>query len=167
MAYSKTIYEIFSDIATNIGVNYDYGSFKEVQKRLIEKGKDSVQRTDKFPLMILTTPIVETRGTEQKYLATVNVNLTLVAETSKDYTTQERLTNIYKPVLYPLFDSLMAELTNMEYFDTNDYSRLEYTYTDFFYYSGSAAYEQNKLAYVLDAITIENLELNLLNQNCI
>lgn len=167
MAYTKNIYEIFAKIATEIGCNYLMGSFKEVQKRLMEQSKDVRQRDIKYPLLILTTPIPQQFGTNSKYEAIATVNLTLVTETQQIYTVQERLENVYKPVLYPLYNSLMGQITNMVYFDTNNIDELEFNYTDFFYYSGDEVYTQNKLAAILDAITIENLELKILKQTCI
>ena len=167
MEYTKTIYDIFAEFATTIGCKYDYGSFKELQKRLIEQSKDKTKQVNKYPLLCLVTPITETRGNNAKYMAEVSVNLLLLAETSKDYTTAQRVALIYTPTLYPLFDDLMDEIKNMKYFDTSEFGELEYEYADLFHYSTSEAKDQNKFAAVLDGIEITNLKLKVLTQNCL
>ena len=164
MTFSKTIYEIFAEYAADLGVNFDFGSFKEIQKRLVEKSAGGVSR---YPLICLVTPVPETKNPSPKYISEVTVHLVIFAETRKEYTTAQRLENVFKPVLYPIVDALEAKITGMDYFDTDETGRLVYDYVDVFHYSATDAKEQNKLAAVLDAVEITNFKLNVLPQNCI
>jgi hypothetical protein len=157
-----TIYEAIGAIATELDVNFIVGGKTEIQQRLIEQMKGGI--VDRYPAILLFTPIPQARneaGGMEK--AVINdVEIVFVADTKRNYSTPERITNVYTPVLWPLYNGFIDELAvskNIHLAD-NDVT----SYVDLFYYSASLAKEQNTLAAALDAISIKlNLIINIKN----
>jgi len=96
-----TVYEAIGTVATSMGVNYLYGSLKEIQQRLLEQYNDPATRTTRYPCLCLITSGLEG---DVKISGDIDYDCTIVflMSTEKNYTTAERLANVYKITLYPM-----------------------------------------------------------------
>ena len=166
------IYEAVKYIVEHISlkwpshVNYLYGSQREVQKQLMEWSSDPLMKEEKYPCVIMFTPIDQTRGEDGiKLITATTVDMVIVTNTEKDYHSWERVQQTYKPILWPIYELLIAEMLSSGLFSFSNY-RVQHGYKDLFYYSATPAAEQNTFAAVLDAVELTGLQLDLLPQGC-
>jgi len=145
---------------------YLYGHKLEVANRLAIKNNDAVYKEQKYPLVALFMDYPErfVEGMVNYTLHIVIMNLT-----DRNYLMEERDEKIFKPILYPLFDSFMIRLRrvgkfvwpgDMQYPPMNKVDRP---------YSG-IVYEQGNLKYIfndrLDAIEISDLKISRTINKC-
>jgi hypothetical protein len=86
---------------------YLYGHRLEIANRLIEKDKDRVAMLQKYPLVALRQDI------EEQYsngIVTYTLNMAILEYTDKNYTAEQRYANVFKPILYPLYELLIKSL---------------------------------------------------------
>lgn len=88
---------------------YMYGHRLEIANRLLEQDKDKVYKYRKYPLIALRLDIDEHKADG---VIAYNLNLAILTYTDKNWNAEQRYTNIFKPILYPLYDRFMAELRN-------------------------------------------------------
>ena len=144
-----------------ISLNYLWGSAREVQQTLIEWSKDPVMKSQKYPCLILFTPVKVPREQGNNDPANVTPEIVIVTDTKKNYKSSERKQFIYEPILWPIYDRFMYYVKLSEYFNNNSSGRIPHTTVDRFYYSPTPAHEQNVFSAVLDAVEISDLELIL------
>ncbi len=161
------IYDAIGSIVADINnygvrLNYLYGSAREVQQTLVEWSKDPQMKEKKYPCLIMFTPI----AVERELYTTTTVTIILVKDTEKNYKTHERITNVYEPYLWPIYELFMHFLRLSINFDIDSSGRVPQTTTDIFFYSPTPAHEQNVFSAVLDAIEIADLELTLVDKGC-
>lgn len=145
---------------------YTFGSFKELQKLLIDKSKE---QEDRYPLLFLLLDLEEEMESEGKNVSASSQTYILLNSTNKAWTSTQRMENQYKTVLYPLYESFINTIKSSIYFldSLDEYNNLPHIRKDRFYYSSTDAKEQNVLSAYLDAIEINNLELKLSQEVCL
>jgi len=161
------IYDFIRDIASNLGLNYQHGSYKTVQKYLMDSAKNGKPKTERYPMLLfITSDKVEKVDVNPSLHTDYPLHLVIINITDKSYSTQKRLDNNFIPILYPLYDSL---ITALRPHSKNPYSELPHDKVDHFYYSASTAEEANKLAEYLDAIELTglNILIDFNEKNCI
>jgi hypothetical protein len=91
-----------------------------------------------------------------------NLNIAIIEETKRNLNAEERLEQVFIPILYPLYERFFEELRNSGLFMwPNDQDKPEHVSIDRFYYGvtqGSGNVE-NVFADPLDAIEIIDLKL--------
>ena len=162
---ATNIYDFVGSICTEIGVNYDFGSYKSVQKRLMNSARNGKPIASRYPLvMLVTSDKVEQAEVDPSLSTTYPLHLIIVAISGPHWNDQKRLDDNFKAVLYPIYKQLLEKLRR---YSKNIYSELPHSKVDHFYYSASTAKEANKLAEYLDAIELTGLEIKLnFNENC-
>jgi hypothetical protein len=88
---------------------YMYGHPLEIANRLLDKDKDRVYKYQKYPLIALKMDFEEPIKNGVKSLS---LNLAILNFTDKKWNAEERMANIFKPVLYPIYERFMTELQN-------------------------------------------------------
>jgi len=161
-----TIYEAIESIVIDINndgvqLNYLDGSAKEVQQRLIDWSKDPVMKSQKYPCLILFTPVETESQQDALNNDTATVNLIIATDTEKTYTTSERKELIFTPTLWVLYEMILAYIRLSPYFNVDSSGRLSHTRIDRFYYASTPAHEQNVFSAVLDAVELSNLSLSI------
>lgn len=146
-----TIYESIEQLASDLGVIVIMGSFKEIGQRLHEREQAG---TATMPLMLFRTPVEQTIDQPTGIAGTIvnDVEIVFITTTQKQYSTPERITNIYTPTLWVLYDNF---LTQMAASTTMSIEESTINYMDYFLYSSELAKDQNKLAAILDAIVLK------------
>lgn len=172
-SYTITINTAVTDVAgiKNVTmrpfIKFKYDSFKNLQMQLIEESKTATKKKNKYPLLFLLIPYKEIRDKQNEILFQSTANLVLIIDTRKDWTTEERLDYSFKQNLHPLYNLLIDKIKNSYLFQVDENFNITHEKTDFYHWSTDEAKEQNKIAAVVDAIEINNIQLILNKQsNC-
>lgn len=139
---------------------YEYGHRQDINLRLLEKDKDSVYKYQKYPLVALRLDVVEQIS---EGLIHYNLNIAILAFTDRNYTSVERTENVFKPILYPLYNNFLKHLRNSGIFTWPNYmTQPEHTKIDRYYWGtpGSEGNVKNIFSDPIDAIEIVDLKIN-------
>jgi len=144
---------------------YMFGHPKEINNRLQEKGKGKVQKKQRYPLIVLRL------DTPEKVIGDVvehTLNIAIVAETERNLNAEERLQEVFIPILDPLYEKFFEELRNSGLFMwPNNQDKPEHTKVKRYFYGvaqGSGNVE-NIFSDPLDAIEIIDLKIRQ-TKNC-
>lgn len=162
---ATNIYDLVGNICTDIGANYYYGSFKEIQKHLINSIRNKKPIASRYPLVCLITDTKEDVNVNPNNDTSYTLHLVIINTTKPNYTSAQRVAANYTPTLWPLYNSLVDGLR--KYADS-DFSELPHEKRDVFYYSPTDAKEANQLAEWLDAVEMTgvNLLVNFREKEC-
>ena len=86
---------------------YMYGHREEIANLLRTKENDPVYKYQKYPLVVLRLDASEN---VHDGVIDYNLNLAIMDFTDKNYNAADRYTNVFKPVLYPLYQSFLKQL---------------------------------------------------------
>lgn len=146
---------------------YRYGHRVEIAKLLDEQNrKTGAEKVKKYPLIALR---LDTEETISDGIWHFNLNIAIVEWTDKNYDAAQRYENVYKPVLYPLYERFMEALKQSGlFFWDNMAAYPPHTKIDRLYYGtiGSEGNQKRVFSDPLDAIEIQNLRLNQTLKNC-
>lgn len=141
---------------------YLYGHRVEINTRLLDKP----QRVDeKYPLVALRLDIperVSSLGME------VELNIAIMTYTNESYTAKQRYDNVFRPILYPLYEDFISQLRISGKFSwQNFHEPPPHTKIDrpFWGTQNSEGNTANFFSDPLDAIEIINLKITALH-NC-
>lgn len=138
---------------------YMYGHPLEIANRLLEKDKHKVYKYQKYPLIALKMDFEEP---VEDGIKSLSLNIAILNFTNEKYNAEERMTNIFKPVLYPIYKRLMEELRDgPEFFWPGNQEYPEHTKVDRPYWG--TANQQGNVKNIfndpIDAIEIIGLKL--------
>ena len=145
-------------------IKFKYDSYKNVQKRLVEESKGTTEKKNKYPLLILQVPYKEERDRASGIIFETNANFALIVDCRKTWTTAQRHEYSFKQKLHPLYDLFIEKLKLSDLFRYDENICIPHGKEDIYHWSSDEAKTQNKLAAVVDAIEITNLNL-ILNKN--
>jgi hypothetical protein len=165
MKTGNYIIESIESIVTSLQVNgipnFLYGHRKEINNRLLEQNTITTKKEIRYPCIALRLDIPEFI---KDGMIEVKLNIAILSYTDKGYYAPERIENVYKPVLYPLYNSFMEALVNSGLFTWDhklDGTMPEHTKVDRMYW-GIAQGEgnvSNIFSDPLDAIELIDLKL--------
>lgn len=141
----------------------DYGTRKTINAKLLQKngGEFAYQ---KYPLIALRLPVIIDVSGE---VARGDANILIAHFTRKQYNPQERIENVFVPILYPLQTLFLDMIRRSGEF--LGYAK-DYQTIDRMFYGTESGDEQN-IANIfddpLDAIELRNLKLEYLIDECI
>jgi len=143
---------------------YMYGHPIEIINTLMEKEKSGTLKFKKYPLIALFQDFEEDKGEEQSINARVSLNIVIAVMTDPDYRSEDRYTNTFKPVLYPLYNKLLEKIAASGYFQVAP-GNIRHRKIDRVYWGRTGLYgnEGNIFNDYIDAIEIENMELSIYN----
>ena len=157
---------------TNIRtINYQYGHFRELIQTLAQWDADLSLRTQKYPLVYLVQDFREGRGRAAGVYADVSLNIIICHQTEGDYKVAERMPNVFKPVLYPIYYSLIKQLTkhNLTFAASPDlvsHDKYDRAFWGTSKLVGGGATDRSMLNDFVDAIELQNLQLKIDYQPC-
>lgn len=142
---------------------YMYGHRQEISNRLLQMNNDSGKKRKKYPLIALRMDFTEDVN-QGMWRSTLNV--IIVAYTDPSFNVEQRYANVFKPVLYPLYENFLKKLAASGLFSWDE--RLEETYpphtkVDRPFWGTPGAEANLKTIFAndpLDAVEILNLKLN-------
>lgn len=145
--------QIVTSVQTAYGkpVYYSHSHPLELVDTLLEKDQSDVWKLKKYPVIYLYEDITEH---QTPWTTTAKLHLLILTETKPEYKSEERDTNIFAPVLEPIFEELIKQLTASTKIltDTLEYDKTKRK----FWGSNTGANVANDF---VDAIEIENLNL--------
>lgn len=110
--------EIASSVKAALGIavlNYQYGELEELTETLQQwtksKGGGTDKSTLKFPLFWLVQPFIIERGIPGYYGLLKDAKIFFIDKTKKEYKAADRMTNVYKAVLYPIYRETLNQFT--------------------------------------------------------
>lgn len=166
MADRKYFVDVFGEIVTAVRAAYDltnglepyyiYGHPREIANRLSLKNKSGTLKYQKYPLVALLQDFQESHGDTLVTDYSLSFTVIIVVSTNKNYTSEERYTNTFKPILYPIYELLIKEIDLSEYLLTVDEGLVEHTKTDRLFWGAEGIYSNDGLIFNdnLDAIEI-------------
>jgi hypothetical protein len=139
---------------------YMFGHRLDISNDLRKKSEDKVYKYQKYPLIALNMDFPEEIIGDMIHY-TINIGIFMM--TDKGYSSAERYTNVFKPVLYPLYEQFFIALRNSGLFswDGNIY-RPRHTKIDrpFWGKTGTESNTAELFSDPLDAIEIINLKVS-------
>ena len=168
----KNIPQIISDVISQVSNNlYDelgtdiqflHGTWASIRSRIVEDASGTVKKNTRFPLVCLVQVFEEKFKSDSEFS---EVSLTLLVCNNSDQTwySEDRYTNNYIPILYPIYAEIMAVLNESPYFV--GYKEKYYTHTkaDDLHLPEN---NDNKLPECLDGLWIKDLKL-ILDDKCL
>jgi hypothetical protein len=144
----KYIVDLFEDVVSNVralydptnGLEpyYDHGHPVSILNKLSIKDGSKVLKFRKYPLIILVQDIQENYVNNLGVYYTVSPRIVIMDKSDKNYTEQERYENVFKPVLYPIWELLIEEIQDYKYFKFDGY--VEYQKFDRVYWGTSTIF---------------------------
>lgn len=143
------------------GVHYLHGHPLEVIETLGQRSKSKTFKFQKYPLVALFQDFPEQVNTEPGYMAEVTLHMVIARLTKNDYKADQRYENNFKPVLYPIYYDLMAEINKSRAFTTYGQYNIPHTKWDRLYWGREGLYgkDGNIFNDWIDCIEIKNLKL--------
>lgn len=122
----------------------------------------------KFPLIALHLPFDEERGREKGIYSSTKLSLTIAINTLSRYTNEEREEKSFKLYLRPIYDSFMLHIKEHKDISYNYNMEIPHYYRERYDLGSRGAMDSSgkSLDDLIDAIEIENLELNLKTEKC-
>lgn len=146
-------------------IDYQYGHVKELIATLFQYDKSQGLKYTKYPLVYLLMDFAEKRGYEVGFYGVININLILIHQTDPSYKMTDRMNNVFRPVLYPIYYSLLNAIADSPWINENDPQMIKHTKIDRGFW-GTEAMDATVLNDYVDAIDITNMQLTILSNNC-
>jgi hypothetical protein len=154
-------------------LNYQYGEEEELMTTLnqwtLSKGTTADKSGDKFPLVWLFQPFeVDKKDPGAFYGRLTDGKIFIFAPSKMDYKAAERMTNVYKPTIYPIYRELLNQIILSGVFtgtgEQLGIGSIEHSVMDRYYFS---AISEEIIGDVVDCSIIYDLELFISNNpNC-
>ena len=146
-------------------INYQYGPGTELIETLQQLDNSQSLQVTKYPLIWLVTDITEKRGKQAGIFATENITVFIMHQTDRNYKTYERATNVFKPVLDPLYYSFIYQCSKHPMVNNGPEDMIQHDRTKR-YFIGSKDNKGMALTDFVDAIEISNLNLLIDYNQC-
>lgn len=92
---------------SNLMPFYLYGHRAEISDTLLQMDDDKVRKYQKYPLVALR---LDTPEENSKGMVNYTLNIALIMLTDENYEAPDRYVNVFKPILYPMYDSFLRQL---------------------------------------------------------
>jgi hypothetical protein len=136
-------------------VNYLYGSRIEINSIIQNIGKGSDKLATKFPLIWMFVNNKEEINPRENIDISTNSKFALVHNTDKNYKASDRLTNVFKPILDPLWLLFKKTMESTYFSSVFNFQTYEYPYEKYYrYFYGSSDKNEGVLDSPTDAIEI-------------
>jgi len=138
---------------------FDYGHPVELVNNLKMKNQDADLKEKKYPLIYVRTDIEEEL---KSGVWDEKLTIFIIDYTNLNYTSRERKEQVFKPILYPLYEDFIDGLKKSGLFALgNNMQRPDHKKIDRFFWGSQYNYNNtaNVLEDPLDAIEISNLRL--------
>lgn len=144
-------------------VNYVYGPYKEILRRLQSWAASETYEPKRYPLVALIQPFNETNGADIGFDVD-SVDIAICMLSNSQWYTEDRYTNNFYPVLYPIYEQLLLQLHYDPRLLTVNETQISHTKIDWPFWD--AGQDKNPFNDVLDVVELKNLKLKILFENC-
>ena len=160
---------ISSNTGETLELQYEFGTVLELVKQVSIKSQMKSTKENLFPMVCLLHNFRETFGGTQRDYNQTELTLWIVQNSKAELTYAERYEENFTNVLYPIFEQLINEVNDCQYFRIDTQKGLGFTKYDqpnFGKYLESQGNKAYNFGFPLDAITLR-LKLNLNLYNCL
>lgn len=157
---------IVSSVKTALALqflNYQYGYITELNETMSQWSKSTVYEPQKFPCVWLMQPFtIDRKHKEDGIYGRVSLRVFIIQQSTKQAKAKKRMTDVFKPVIYPIYRELLNQLDLSVVFATANF--IPHDFTDNYYW-GEA--QESVLNDVIDCSEISQLQLSIYdNPNC-
>lgn len=144
-------------------LNYQYGYVEELNETLKQWEASTTQSPLKFPLVWLAEPFTVNHSDKEVPGGEADFELFIINKSSKEWKASQRMTNNFKPVIYPIYESLLNQIALSPVFNVTAKDFIKHKYTNRYYFG-----ENNKsvLNDVVDCMRLSISKLPLTVKNC-
>jgi hypothetical protein len=167
--FEKIVQEVSANLRTELGrdVQFLYGSYNHIRQRLASKDKSEGNKEVKYPLIALIYSFDE-RKVSGKDSLDVSLTFLICTESENSMYSEDRYTQNYLPILYPIYAEFMAVVESSNYFRKYHSRGVPHVKVDDLHMGEESG--GGKIAYILpdvvDGIWIKDLELSVLPNMC-
>ena len=166
MTDSRYFVDVFGEVVSDVRSVYDpsglekpyymYGHPREIGNLLTLKDQSSVNKFKRFPLVAFIQDFAESHGSDNRYEYELSFSVLIVTSTKRDYKSEERYTNTFKPVLYPIYELLKTKMVQNQNILVQDVDYLDHRKIDRVYWGVEGTYGSDGLIFNdhLDAIEL-------------
>jgi hypothetical protein len=150
-------------------IHFMYGHPLEIVKRLQELSESISYKDAKFPLIALFADFRIQRGERLDMYGTAKLNLIIANDTKPEYYAEERYSNNFVPILYPIYTEFMTQLRNHKQFEFKSQDEIKHTLIERLFWGREGLYGNtaNEFNDFIDCIEIQNLEITIRKKrNC-
>ncbi len=173
---SRYFVDVLGSVVDNVKLLYNseekpyymYGHILDILKRLTIKDTDDSEKEKKYPLIILIQDFEEQSAGRGVFEYTIpEVKIVIVTDTNQNYTSDLRYQYSFKPILYPIWQYLLASIAKSDYFDVTSIEDIEYSKFDRVFWGKEAVYGVDGSIFNdhLDAIEIRFKDLKIKKYN--
>lgn len=136
---------------------YIYGHPLEIANRLVGKDEGLPSKHQKYPLIALFQDFTESHGDELTIDYSLPFTLIIAYNTINTYTSEERYTNTFKPILYPLYRDLLKYMAKSPVLFENDKDKIDHNKIDRLFWGANGVYGNEGLIFNdnIDAIEVQ------------
>jgi len=146
--------------ALNLSVlNYQYGYVTELNETLNEYNKEAEFRPLKFPLVWLAQPFPVKRDSFE-YFGRATLDIFIFNRTDVNLKAVDRMTNNFKPTIYPVYRELIEQLSMHTAFMNEDDQAIRHETTDRYYWDGI----NQTMTDIVDWMYIKGIEITIKNK---
>ncbi len=170
---SATEAEVLSALQTfdpNItGVHYYHGHPLEIVETLAQKDNSGTNLIfEKYPAVCLFEDIREHKAPRPGIYCTAPLHMAILYYTQPTFKSAERYTNTFKPVLYPIYTTLLQKIVEHKGIWQYDIEKMPHDKINRLYWGREGLYgnESNIFNDWVDAIEMQDLNLDFYYPNC-
>jgi len=151
--------------ALDRNILYLHGHPREITSRLTEMTKDEVISANKYPLIALFQDFEEPRKGD---FIKLRINMIIATLTNRNYKSPERYSLNFKPLLYPIYDRFIYDLSRSEFIQESNEKEIEVIKIDRLFWGRNGLYgsESNIFNDFIDCIELKDLRLSVKLKNC-
>lgn len=163
---SDTMLGTLKAVDPNItGIHYQQGHPLEIVKALQLLANNVTTKTERYPLVALYRDFTEQKNRQIGIYSESDLHIIVATRTNPTYTTEQRATKSFKPILHPIVDALLNKISiSPKFILDRAYPQTEETDRYFWGQAGLFGIEKNMFQDWIDCVEIK-LSLKLLN-NC-
>jgi len=165
--YYESYYEPQYEAGADGSPYYMYGHRLEIADRLTKKEQDPIKKKQRYPLIALKFDIAEVK---RDGVSDFKLNIVIATKSDANSNAEQRMTNVFKPILYPLYEKFILKFCNSGlFFWDGDLTIPDHIKIDRPYW-GTEAKEgnlKNIFNDPVDAIEIVDLKFSMRDKNCL
>lgn len=151
------------------GVHYQYGHYNDIKERLLQKGK--TDKPNRYPLIALFEDFRVTNRVPGIF-GIADLRLIILHFSSKGITREQRETNVFLPILVPIYEEFLKQLRVSGFF--MQYGPFRHNRIDRPHWGDPGLYRSRSgepdgyiFDEILDGIEIDGLQLQTYFNNCV
>jgi len=146
-------------------VQYMPGHIAEINYRLLSRNVNPTLKNSKYPLIALR---LDTKAKVVGGMLQYTLNIAILSKTDKNYNAEERETNVFIPILNPIYDAFMKALGDSGLFTWGADELPPHTRVDRYFWSTPPDAKETKNVFTdpLDAIELIDLQISSEIKNC-